>query len=175
MVDANLVAAVVFGGCILGAFGRAMFPYLRKLKEEEDQAIGPTNEKAVKFQRKYMYSAIFSVVVSLFVGMTLFPTLVDNAINSQVQQIDITNGTARTDTVPVTDADDAPGVSGTTGLAGIFFSAFLTAWGMNSITNNIMATGKATNENIIPGSFIKPQKEGDTTTSTTTTTVKPKE
>ena len=36
MVDANLVAAVVFGGCILGAFGRAMFPYLRKLKEEED-------------------------------------------------------------------------------------------------------------------------------------------
>ena len=169
MVDANLVAAVVFGGCILGAFGRAMFPYLRKLKEEEDveaeTAKGMIREKAVKFQRKYMYSAIFSVVVSLFVGMTLFPTLVDNAINSQVQEIAITNGTASTDTVPVTDADDAPGVSGTTGLAGIFFSAFLTAWGMNSITNNIMATGKATSENIIPGSFMKPQKEGATTTS----------
>ena len=104
-----------------------MFPYLRKLKEEEDieaeSTKGMIKEKAVKFQRKYLYSTIFSVIVSLFVGMTLFPTLVDNAINSQVQQIDITNGTARTDIVPVSDADDAPGVSGTTGLAGIFFSA----------------------------------------------------
>lgn len=158
MVDATIVAAVVFAGCVLGAFGRAMFPYLRKLKEQEDAeaAAGPATEKPIKFQRKYVYTAVFSAIVSLIVGMTLFPTLVDNAINSQVQEIEITNGTATTDTVPVTDAEDAPGTGGTTGLAGIFMVAFLTAWGTNSIVNNIVATGKDTNENIQPGSITKP-------------------
>lgn len=158
MVDAAMVAAVVFAGVVLGAFGRAMFPYLRKLKEQEDAdaQAGPTTEKPVKFQRKYVYTSVFSAIVSLIVGMTLFPTLVDNAINSQVQEIEITNGTAATDVVPVTDAEDAPGTTGTTGLAGIFMTAFLTAWGTNSIVNNIVATGKETSENVQPGSVTKP-------------------
>jgi hypothetical protein len=158
MVDAALVGAVVFAGCVLGAFGRAMFPYLRKLKDQEDTeaAAGPTTEKPVKFQRKYVYSAVFSAIVSLIVGMTLFPTLVDSAVNSQVQEIEITNGTAATDVVPVDDAADAPGTSGTTGLAGIFITAFLTAWGMNSITNNVISTGKETSENVQPAPVTKP-------------------
>jgi hypothetical protein len=166
MVDAAVVGGVVFAGCVLGSFGRAMFPYLRKLKDQEDTEAaaaeaggGTIPEKPVKFQRKYIYSAIFSAVLALFVGMTLYPGLVDSAMKSQVQEIQITNGTANTDVVPVqsTNTGLSVGEAANTGLAGIFMAAFLTAWGANSIVNNIIATGKTTSENVRPGPFTKPQ------------------
>ena len=171
MVDAAVVGGVVFAGCVLGSFGRAMFPYLRKLKDQEDveaahAEAGTIPEKPVKFQRKYTYSAIFSAIVALFVGMTLYPGLVDSAMKSQVQEIEITNGTATTDVVPVSDTDTGLNIGdvANTGLAGIFMAAFLTAWGTNSIVNNIIATGKTTSENITPGPLTKPQLPAKTTT-----------
>jgi len=177
MVDAAVVGGVVFAGCILGAFGRAMFPYLRKLKEQEDveaahAEAGTIPEKPVKFQRKYTYSAIFSAIVALFIGMTLYPGLVDSAMKSQVQEIQIQNGTASTDIVPVDPTEAGPiniGEFANTGLAGIFMAAFLTAWGTNSIINNIIATGKTTSENIAPGPITKPQLPAETTTTATPT------
>jgi hypothetical protein len=186
MVDAALVGGVVFAGVVLGAFGRAMFPYLRKLKEQEDAEAaraeaGTIPEKPIKFQRKYYYSAIFSAVVSLFVGMTLYPGLVDSALKSQIQEIEITNGTARTDIVPVEETTTGFNIGdvGNTGLAGIFISSFLTAWGTNSIVNNIIATGAVTSSKVTPGPITKPTAEGTSTKpttspTTTTTTTHPK-
>jgi len=69
-VDPNTVEIVVLIASSLGAFGRAMFPYLRKLKEEAEA------NKPVKFEAKYVISAIFSAVVASIVGLTLFPSLV---------------------------------------------------------------------------------------------------
>jgi hypothetical protein len=173
MVDAAVVGGVVFAGVVLGSFGRAMFPYLRKLKDQEDieaaaAEAGTIPEKPVKFQRKYTYSAIFSAIVALFVGMTLYPGLVDSAMKSQVQEIEITNGTATTDVVPVEPKDTGLNIGdvANTGLAGIFMAAFLTAWGTNSIVNNIIATGKTTSENITPGPVTKPQLAAKTEPTT---------
>jgi hypothetical protein len=175
MVDAAIVGGVVFAGVVLGAFGRAMFPYLRKLKEQEDAEAehlerGTVPEKPIKFQRKYYYSAIFSAVVALFVGMTLYPGLVDSAMKSQIQEIEITNGTARTDVVPVEETSTGFNIGdvANTGLAGIFMSSFLTAWGTNSIINNIIATGAVTSSKVTPGPITKPAQEGTGDKTTTT-------
>lgn len=178
MVDAAIVGGVVFAGCVLGSFGRAMFPYLRKLKEQEDveaaaAEAGTVPEKPIKFQRKYTYSAIFSAIVALFVGMTLYPGLVDSAMKSQVQEIEITNGTGNTDIVPINpEADQGFNIGdvANTGLAGIFMASFLTAWGTSSIVNNIIATGRTTSESVTPGPITKPQLPAKTDTTTTTGT-----
>ena len=166
MIDGTVVSGVVFAGAVLGSFGRAMFPYLRKLKEQEDveAEAGATTEKPIKFQRKYVYSAVFSAIVSLIVGMTLFPGLVESAMTS-VQEIQITNGTATTETVEVTEGDEQPTTTQVvnTGLAGIFMTAFLTAWGTSSIVNNIIATGRDTSENVQPAPITKPGEGGTTT------------
>ena len=164
MVDASIVAGVVFAGVVLGSFGRAMFPYLRKLKEEEDTQVGG-REQPIKFQRKYVYTAVFSAIVSLILGMTLFPALFQSATDGLGEGTLIVNGTQITEEDVDRKTDDF------TPLAGIFMSAFLTAWGSSSIINNIIATGKSTNESIQPGSLRRPAL-ADTTSSTTTTTEK---
>ena len=96
-------------------------------------------------------------------GFTLFPGLVESALNTEVQQIQITNGTASTEVLAVDEnGENGNGITGlvtesaNTGLAGIFMSTFLTAWGANSIVNNIIATGKESPGNVQPGSLRHP-------------------
>lgn len=126
MVEVVIVNAVVFGGSVMGGFARAFFPYLRKLKEQED--LEGEGEKPIRFQRKYVYTSIFSVILALIVGMTLYPSLIKDI-----------------DPAGLSDA----------ALAGIFMSSFLAAWGANDIINNVVATGRQTRE-IKPANPLKP-------------------
>jgi hypothetical protein len=142
MVDEIIVNAIVFGGSVMGGFARAMFPYLRKLKEIEDkQETG--EEQPIKFQRKYLYTSIFSVVLALFIGMTLYSGLLSD-INVD----------------EVTEAS----------LAGIFMASLLAAWGANDVFNQILSTGTPTSTKIEPAPMFKPKEgEGTTTTAATNT------
>lgn len=74
MLDIAQIEGVVFGGTILGAFGRTMLPYLQKLKEQEEEEGKP--DRPPLFQKKYWFTMAYSLVGSLAIGMTLFPALV---------------------------------------------------------------------------------------------------
>lgn len=87
-----------------------MLPYLQKLKEAEN-----TDQPAPVFQKKYIFTMIYSLALSLIAAMTLFPTIAAN--------------------IPQNLAIAA--------FPGIFFTTILAGWGANSIINNVitMKTG----------------------------------
>lgn len=74
MLDAAIVAAVVFAASILGALARAVIPYLRARAAAEQ-----SGESAPPFQQKYTFTAVLAIVVSTIVGILLFPTIIENA------------------------------------------------------------------------------------------------
>lgn len=65
--------ALVFAGCLLGALGRTLLPYLQKLKENEEAGQEPPN-----FQKKYMFTFAYSLAISIGVAMTLFSSVLTN-------------------------------------------------------------------------------------------------
>jgi drug/metabolite transporter (DMT)-like permease len=69
-----MIAVIVFSASVLGALGRALLPYLRKLKEAAEAGVEPE-----PFAKKYVFSAVFAGVVSTIVGILLFPTIIANA------------------------------------------------------------------------------------------------
>ncbi len=111
VVDLLTLELIVFSGVIIGGFGRMMLPYLQKLKEAENQGTNPPG-----FQKKYIFTMIYSFALSLVAAMTLFPSISAN--------------------IPA-DAQAAA-------VPGIFFTTVLAGWGANSLVNNIttMATGQ---------------------------------
>src|SRR5437899_2758225 len=72
-VNPFTVQIIVFGGIVVGAFGRMMLPYLQKLKEAENNDTEPP-----KFQHKYIFTMIYSLALSLIAGLTLFPAISAN-------------------------------------------------------------------------------------------------
>lgn len=77
MVDANLISAVVIIGALLGAFGRAMLPYLRKLKEQEESENAGT-AMPVKFKQRYVWTMAFALITAAAISLTAFPQLTAN-------------------------------------------------------------------------------------------------
>jgi len=77
MVDGNLVSAVVIVAALLGAFGRAMLPYLRKLKEQEEAENAGTAQP-IKFKQRYLYTIVFALITAAAISLTAFPQLTAN-------------------------------------------------------------------------------------------------
>src|SRR6185503_20268501 len=74
MLDAAIVAAVVFAASVIGALARALLPYLRARAAAEQ-----SGEPMPPYQQRYTFTAILAVVVSSIVGILLFPTIIENA------------------------------------------------------------------------------------------------
>jgi hypothetical protein len=84
---------LVFAGTVIGAFGRTMLPYIQKLKEQEENEGDP--KRPPMFQKKYIFTMLYSLAISLGVSMTLFPTLLPNiAPTSSFASIMIISGLA---------------------------------------------------------------------------------
>ena len=98
------IEVIVLLACISAGLGRSLLPYIRKLKEAEETG------STVEFQRKYIFTTIYSVGISLIFGLLAYPAIIG-------------------------------GVPDTGALIGIFITAFGTAWGLNDIFNQIIATG----------------------------------
>ena len=77
MVDANLISGVVIIGALLGAFGRAMLPYMRKLKEQEEME-NAGSQPPVKFKQRYVWTIVFALVTAMVISLTAFPQLTAN-------------------------------------------------------------------------------------------------
>ena len=74
MLDAAIVAAIVFAASIIGALARAILPYLRARAAAEQ-----SGEPTPPFQQRYTFTAILAIVVSSIVGILLFPSIIENA------------------------------------------------------------------------------------------------
>lgn len=59
---------VAFIGLFLGCLARVALPFLRKAKEAADAG------QPIKFELRYLITAIFSVVIAVIEAMILFPT-----------------------------------------------------------------------------------------------------
>lgn len=70
-LDTTTFQALVFAGTSIGAIGRTMLPYLQKLKESEERGEDPPS-----FQKKYVFSFVYGLAISLGVSMTLFSSVV---------------------------------------------------------------------------------------------------
>lgn len=57
-------------GIFTGVLFRTLLPYLRKLKEAEQDG------RELPFDLKYLYTALFSLLVSFIVTMLIFPAFV---------------------------------------------------------------------------------------------------
>lgn len=98
------VEVIVLLACISAGLGRALLPYIRKLKEAEETG------STIEFQRKYLFTTLYSVGISLIFGLLAYPAIIQ-------------------------------GTPDTGALVGVFITAFGTAWGLNDLFNQIIATG----------------------------------
>lgn len=64
------VEYIVLIACIFAGLGRTGLPYLRKWKDAAE------NGQELPFDRKYLYTAVFSIVGSIIIGILLFPTII---------------------------------------------------------------------------------------------------
>ena len=62
------VTYIVFIAIFLGVLCRTLFPYVKKMKEAEAKG------DLLKFDYKYLYTAISSLVLSVIVTLLIFPT-----------------------------------------------------------------------------------------------------
>ena len=77
-IETNLLSLVIIVGSISGAFLRTMLPYIRALKDAEE-----SGEDKPPFQKHYLFSGVFAIIISGIVAFTLFPSLYATALPDQ--------------------------------------------------------------------------------------------
>ena len=70
VLDPNTIGVVCFGSILLGTIGRTFLPYIQKLKEAES-----SEDPKPAFQRHYLWTFIYSVIVSIGISIPLWTTL----------------------------------------------------------------------------------------------------
>lgn len=105
------IELVVLAACIAAGLGRALLPYIRKLKDAEETG------SEIEFSRKYIFTTVYAVVISMIVGLLAYPAIIG--------------------TVPSEGA-----------LIGVFITAFVGAWGLSDIFNQVTATGSSGSSSI---------------------------
>ncbi len=66
-VDQNTVELIVFAGASLGIAGRTIMPYLKARTESDGE---------LKFEKKYIFAAAYSAVLSIAGGIFLWPQII---------------------------------------------------------------------------------------------------
>lgn len=70
------VELVVLLACIGAGLGRALLPYIRKMKDAEESG------STIEFDRKYIFTTVYSVAISLIFGLLAYPAIIQGVPDS---------------------------------------------------------------------------------------------